>query len=49
MATLARPIGLGLAARGDIDDVTRWARQARNVCDWRASERALAAHAARLA
>jgi 1,4-dihydroxy-2-naphthoate octaprenyltransferase len=30
MATLARRIGLGLAARGDIDDVTRWARQARD-------------------
>ena len=30
MSTLARPIGLGLAARGDIDDVTRWARQARD-------------------
>src|SRR4051794_15721811 len=30
MTTLARRIGLGLAARGDIDDVTRWARQARD-------------------
>jgi 1,4-dihydroxy-2-naphthoate octaprenyltransferase len=30
MPTLARSIGLGLAARGDIDDVTRWARQARD-------------------
>jgi len=30
MATLARSIGLGLAARGDIDDVIRWARQARD-------------------
>ena len=30
MGSLARPIGLGLAARGDIDDVTRWARQARD-------------------
>jgi len=30
MSTLARPIGLGLAARGDVDDVTRWARQARD-------------------
>src|SRR5689334_3838488 len=29
MPSLARRIGLGLAARGDIDDVTRWARQAR--------------------
>jgi 1,4-dihydroxy-2-naphthoate polyprenyltransferase len=31
MRTLARPIGLGLAARGDVDDVVRWARQARDV------------------
>jgi 1,4-dihydroxy-2-naphthoate polyprenyltransferase len=30
MRTLARPIGLGLAARGDVDDVVRWARQARD-------------------
>src|SRR5258708_33351023 len=30
MRTLARPIGLGLAARGDIDDVVGWARQARD-------------------
>ena len=30
MATLARAIGLGLAARGDIEDVVRWARQARD-------------------
>ncbi len=30
MRTLARPIGLGLAARGDIDDVIRWSRQARD-------------------
>jgi 1,4-dihydroxy-2-naphthoate polyprenyltransferase len=30
MRTLARPIGLGLAARGDIDDVIGWARQARD-------------------
>jgi 1,4-dihydroxy-2-naphthoate octaprenyltransferase len=30
MPSLARRIGLGLAARGDIDDVTRWARQARD-------------------
>ena len=29
MATLGRRIGLGLAARGDIDDVVRWARGAR--------------------
>ena len=28
MRTLARPIGLGLAARGDVDDVVRWARAA---------------------
>ena len=31
MRTLARPIGLGLAARGDIDDVVGWARQARDA------------------
>ena len=30
MRTLARPIGLGLAARGDVDDVVTWARQARD-------------------
>jgi 1,4-dihydroxy-2-naphthoate octaprenyltransferase len=30
MRTLARPIGLGLAARGDIEDVVSWARQARD-------------------
>jgi 1,4-dihydroxy-2-naphthoate polyprenyltransferase len=30
MQTLARPIGLGLAARGDVDDVVSWARQARD-------------------
>ena len=30
MRALARPIGLGLAARGDADDVVRWARQARD-------------------
>jgi len=30
MRTLARPIGLGLAARGDVDDVVSWARQARD-------------------
>jgi alkanesulfonate monooxygenase SsuD/methylene tetrahydromethanopterin reductase-like flavin-dependent oxidoreductase (luciferase family) len=29
MRSLARPIGLGLAARGDVDDVVAWARQAR--------------------
>jgi 1,4-dihydroxy-2-naphthoate polyprenyltransferase len=29
MRSLARPIGLGLAARGDVDDVVTWARQAR--------------------
>src|SRR5258705_13553500 len=31
MATLARPIGLGLAARGDLDDVVEWARRARDL------------------
>jgi 1,4-dihydroxy-2-naphthoate octaprenyltransferase len=31
MRTLARPIGLGLAARGDVDDVVRWVRQARDA------------------
>ncbi len=31
MRTLARPIGLGLAARGDVDDVIGWARQARDA------------------
>jgi 1,4-dihydroxy-2-naphthoate octaprenyltransferase len=30
MRTLARPIGLGLAARGDVEDVVNWARQARD-------------------
>lgn len=30
MRTLARPIGLGLAARGDVEDVVSWARQARD-------------------
>lgn len=30
MRTLARPIGLGLAARGDVDEVTGWARRARD-------------------
>src|SRR5512146_3073854 len=30
MPTLARPIGLGLAARGDVDEVVTWARQARD-------------------
>jgi len=30
MRTLARPIGLGLAARGDVDDVVGWARRARD-------------------
>ena len=29
MATLGRRIGLGLAARGDVDEVVGWARQAR--------------------
>src|SRR4051812_11080348 len=31
MQTLARPIGLGLAARGDVDEVTSWARRARDA------------------
>jgi 1,4-dihydroxy-2-naphthoate octaprenyltransferase len=31
MRTLARPIGLGLAARGDLDEVTVWARRARDA------------------
>jgi 1,4-dihydroxy-2-naphthoate polyprenyltransferase len=30
MRILARPIGLGLAARGDLDEVVTWARQARD-------------------
>src|SRR5512135_3276998 len=30
MRSLARPIGLGLAARGDVDEVVGWARQARD-------------------
>ncbi len=30
MRTLSRPIGLGLAARGDVEDVVRWAREARD-------------------
>ena len=30
MRTLDRPIGLGLAARGDVEDVVLWARQARD-------------------
>ncbi len=30
MPILPRPIGLGLAARGDVDDVIGWARQARD-------------------
>ncbi len=30
MRSLARPIGLGLAARGDIEEVVGWARQARD-------------------
>lgn len=30
MSSLARPIGLGLAARGDLDDVVEWARAARD-------------------
>ena len=31
MRSLARPIGLGLAARGDPDDVVDWARRARDA------------------
>jgi len=31
MKTLARPIGLGFAARGDPDDVVEWARRARDA------------------
>ncbi len=31
MSSLARPIGLGLAARDDIGDVVGWARQARDA------------------
>jgi 1,4-dihydroxy-2-naphthoate polyprenyltransferase len=31
MRTLARPIGLGLAARGDVDDVVSWSRRARDT------------------
>jgi 1,4-dihydroxy-2-naphthoate octaprenyltransferase len=31
MRTLARPIGLGLAARGDIEDVVGWSRRARDA------------------
>src|SRR5512142_1800169 len=31
MRTLARPIGLGLAARGDIEDVVDWSRRARDA------------------
>jgi 1,4-dihydroxy-2-naphthoate octaprenyltransferase len=31
MRMLARPIGLGLAARGDVDEVTGWARQVRDA------------------
>jgi 1,4-dihydroxy-2-naphthoate polyprenyltransferase len=30
MSPLARPIGLGLAARGDVEEVVTWARQARD-------------------
>ena len=30
MRSLARPIGLGLAARGDVEDVVDWARKARD-------------------
>jgi 1,4-dihydroxy-2-naphthoate octaprenyltransferase len=31
MRTLARQIGLGLAARGDLDDVVEWSRRARDA------------------
>jgi 1,4-dihydroxy-2-naphthoate octaprenyltransferase len=31
MRTLTRSIGLGLAARGDVDDVVAWSRQARDA------------------
>ncbi|HUI04409.1 MAG TPA: LLM class flavin-dependent oxidoreductase [Acidimicrobiales bacterium] len=31
MAELARPVGLGLAARGSVDDVVSWARQAEHA------------------
>jgi 1,4-dihydroxy-2-naphthoate polyprenyltransferase len=31
MRTLARPVGLGLAARGDIEDVIDWSRRARDA------------------
>src|SRR5512135_2162116 len=31
MPALARQIGLGLAARGDLDDVVDWARRARDA------------------
>src|SRR5215212_6999433 len=31
MSTLARQIGLGLAARGDLDDVVEWGRRARDA------------------
>jgi 1,4-dihydroxy-2-naphthoate octaprenyltransferase len=31
MPSLARPIGLGLAARGDLDDVVEWSRRARDA------------------
>jgi 1,4-dihydroxy-2-naphthoate octaprenyltransferase len=31
MQMLARPIGLGLAARGDVEEVVGWARQARDA------------------
>jgi len=31
MRTLARPIGLGLAARGDVEDVVDWSRRARDA------------------
>ncbi len=31
MRSLSRPVGLGLAARGDVDDVLAWSRQAREA------------------
>ncbi len=37
MRTLARPVGLGLAARDDIEDVVDWSRRARDAgldSDW---------------
>ncbi|TME25233.1 MAG: LLM class flavin-dependent oxidoreductase, partial [Chloroflexi bacterium] len=31
MTDLARPVGLGLAARGDVKDVAGWARRAEDL------------------